>query len=263
MIEEGVEWVQQTRGWDEDKGETVLQRTKENAADYRYFPEPDIPPFHPANMAEHLSLPELPQARRARFHDEYGFSYADAKILTDDKNWADFTEHTMSEIVDWLYSLPDVKGESDDIKEGKKQKIARLTGGWLTSKLMGMLNERGILIQHISFSPENFAELIALIYTNRVNSTNAQKILTEMVQNQSDTDPTHIMEEKGYGQISDETALGSAVAEVIKSNPMQVEQYKQGKEAVLKFLIGMVMKATEGSADPHVVEKLLKEQLSS
>lgn len=262
MIEEGVEWVQQTRGWDEDKGETVLQRTKENAADYRYFPEPDIPPFHPAQMGEHLQVPELPQARRARFHDEYGFSYADSKILTDDKAWADFTENTMSEIVDWLYSLPDVKGESDEIKEGKKQKIARLTGGWLTSKLMGMLNERNIEIQDIPFSSENFAELIALIYANRVNSTNAQKILVEMIESKTNMDPTHIMEERGYGQISDEGALAGIVEDVIKTNPTQVEQYKQGKEAVLKFLIGMVMKATEGSADPQVVEKVLKEKLN-
>lgn len=262
MIETDESWIQQTRGWDEDKQETVLQRTKENAADYRYFPEPDIPPFHPAKLAENLSIPELPQKRRARFHDEYGFSYADSKILTDDRAWANFTEHTMSELVDWLYSLPDVKGDSDDIKEGKKQKIARLAGGWLTSKLMGMLKDQKKTITDVSFSAENFAELISLVYTARVNSTNAQKILLEMVTSDKNLDPSHIMEEKGYGQISDEGKLGEIVSETIASYPKQVEEFKAGKEPVLKFLVGMVMKATEGSADPQVVEKLLREQLT-
>src|SRR3989338_3306001 len=97
MLEQGETWLQQTRGWDENKHETVLQRTKENAADYRYFPEPDIPPFHPLTVAGDVSLPELPQARRIRFHEEYGFSYADAKLLTDDKAWSEFAEAVMSE----------------------------------------------------------------------------------------------------------------------------------------------------------------------
>lgn len=263
MIEKGETWVQQTRGWDEDKEQTVLQRVKENAADYRYFPEPDIPPFHPLKLAEYTNIPELPQQKRARFHDEYGFSYADSKILTDDKAWACFTEEVMSELVDWLYSLPELKDEtSDEVKEGKKQKIARLAGGWLTSKLMGMLKERNKTIPDVKFTPENFAELIALVYTNRVNSTNAQKILTEMIEGDTDTDPTHIMEEKGYGQIRDEGKIEEVVKEVIRNYPKQVEQFVSGKETVMQFLIGMVMKATEGSADPTVAETLLKKNLT-
>lgn len=262
MLDKGETWVQQTRGWNEDKGETVLQRTKENAADYRYFPEPDIPPFHPLEIAKDVSLPELPQQKRTRFHDEHGFSYADSKILTDDKTWADFTEEVMSEVVDWLYSLPENKQESDEVKESKKQKIARLAGGWLTSKLMGMLKDKNVNISDVKFSPENFAELIALICTNRVNSTNAQKILIEMIESPVDLDPTHIMEDKGYGQISDAGALESIVAKVIEDNPKQVEQFKAGKEAVMQFLVGMVMKATEGSADPEVAKSILKKQLS-
>lgn len=258
MIEDGQTWVQQTRGWDEDKGETVLQRTKENAQDYRYFPEPDIPPFEPMVIAGDLSLPELPLKKRARFHSEYGFSYSDAKILTDDTRWANFTESVMSEVIDWLYSLPEVKGDSDEIKEEKRSKIAKLTGGWLTSKLMGKVEE----FSDIKFSAENFAELISLVYTDRVNSTNAQKILDEMLSKETDIDPSHIMEEKGYGQISDEGALGEVVDQVIDQFPDQVAQYKAGKEPLLKFLLGMVMRASEGAADPQVVEKMLKEKLS-
>ena len=205
----------------------------------------------------------MPQQKRARFHDEYGFSYADSKILTDDKAWADFTEQVMSELIDWLYSMPELKDEtSDEIKEGKKQKIARLAGGWLTSKLMGMLNDRSVKIDAVSFSAENFAELIALVYANRINSTNAQKILIEMIERDTNTDPTHIMEEKGYGQISDETQLDAIVVEVIRNYPKQVEQFVSGKETVIQFLIGMVMKATEGSADPAVAESILKKHLT-
>jgi len=262
MIESNESWVQQTRGWNEDKGETVLQRVKENAADYRYFPEPDIPPFDPSQFVKSISLPELPIAKRVRFHDEYGFSYADSKILTDNREWADFTEQTMSELVDWLYSSEEVTGDSDEIKEGKKQKIARLAGGWLTSKLMGMLNERGTDISEVAFTAENFAELMSLVYTNKVNSTNAQKILLEMIEADTDKDPTHIMEERGYGQISDTGALQKMVDEVIALYPKQVEEFKSGKEPVLKFLVGMVMKASEGSADPKVAEELLRNSLS-
>lgn len=261
MIEDDEQWIQQTRGWDAVNEVTVMQREKENADDYRYFPDPDIPPFHPAEIAGHVSLPELPLYKRDRFHEEYGLSYADAKLLTDDKHWAGFTENVMSEVVAWLDALPEVSGEPDEIKEDKKQKIARLTGGWLTSKLMGAMTERAIDIRILKISPENFAELIALIYTNKVNSTNAQKILGLMLDAGTDKDPTHIMEEQGLGQVSDEGKLGDMVDDVIKSHPQQVEEFKSGKEPILKFLIGMVMRACEGSADPEVVERLLREKL--
>jgi len=261
MLEKGEVWTQQTRGWNDAKGETVMQRKKETSADYRYFPDPDIPPFHPNKIAGDLKLPELPQAKRERFHEEYGFSYADAKLLSDNKDWANFTESVMSELVDWLYNLPEISGDSDDIKEQKKNKIARLAGGWMTNKLLGYIKEKNIRISDIKVTPENFAELMALVYAERVNSTNALKILVEMIESKTDRDPTHIMEEKGYGQIKDEGALLSVIDEVIINNPAQVEQYKSGKETVIKFLVGMVMKATEGSANPQIAEKLLVEKL--
>lgn len=261
LLKNGERWPQQTRGWNEDKAETVMQRIKETAADYRYFPEPDIPPFHPAEIAGHISLPELPITKRTRFHEEYGFSYADAQLLTDNLDWASFAENTMSEVVNWLYELPDVKGDSDKIREEKKAQVAQLAGGWITSKLMGQMKERSIDIRRLQISPENFAELLALIYTKRINSTNAQKLLSDMLDAGTNIDPTHIMEEKGYGQVSDERAIGKMVDNVIESHPTQVEQFKAGKDPLIKFLIGMVMKASEGSADPAVVEKLLREKL--
>lgn len=261
MLEDNESWKQQTRGWDDTKNETVLQREKETAADYRYFPEPDIPPFEPLVIAKETVLPELPQAKRNRFHSEFGLSYADADLLTTDNNWADYTENVYTELIEWLHSMPENKKTTDEILEGKRQQLGKLMGGWIASKLMGAMTERKIDIKILKLKAENFAELLALVYTQKVNSTNAQKILEEMLDNNTDTDPTHIMEEKGYGQISDEGALGRIVDEVIKNNPKQVEQYKAGKEPLLQFLKGMVMKATEGSADPLVAEKLLKEKL--
>ncbi len=251
LLEKGESWPQETRGWNEEKEETYPQRIKESAKDYRYFPEPDIPPFSPLILAGDIHLPELPMQKRVRFHEEYGFSYADVRLLTENKHWSDFAEKVMSELQEWLSVL----------SEENKNKIVRLAGGWMTTKLMGILNEKNILIENLSLSPENFAEFIALVYTGKVNSTSAQKLLLDMVDSEVDMDPTHIMNEKGYGQISDEASLIFVVEEVIQKNPTQVEQFKNGKDPVIQFLIGMCMKATQGGADPAVLEKLLREKL--
>ena len=263
MLERGEVWSQQTRGWDETKGETVLQREKENAADYRYFPEPDIPPFHPRAFMADITLPELPLAMRERFHREYGFSYADTRLLTQDTTWSSFTEAVMSELTEWLRTYPDARDTDEDARQAHRTNHAKLVGGWLTSKLMGLLIEDKKTLVDISFTAENFAELITLLHTDKVNSTNAQKILLEMVKSDTDIDPTHLMEEKGYGQITDQAVLEQVVIEVIASYPTQVEQFRSGKEAVIRFLIGMGMKATEGSADPSAIEALLRKHLSA
>ena len=264
MIEKGEEWPQQTRGWDENNNQTVLQRIKENAADYRYFPEPDIPPFHPNRLTKNYTMPELPQARRARFHNEYGLSYSDAKILTTDKDWADFTDATMSELYEWLHSLPEnTKIEEQQIIEGNKNRLAKLCGSWITSKLMGIMSEKSVHIKVLKISPENFAELIILIYSKKLSPTNALQVLSEMIDSNVNMDPTHIMEDKGYGQVSDINQLEKIIDELITSNPNQVTQFINGKDTIIKFLIGMVMKATEGSADPNITEELLRKKLSN
>lgn len=260
MIERGESWKQQTRGWDDAKGETYMQREKETSADYRYFPEPDIPPFEPEKITGKINLPELPSARRTRFHEEYGFSYADAYLLTSDENLSDFAEQVMSELMEWLECLPESKKMSEDLTIQKQKELAKLAGGWITSKLMGAMSDRKIDIRILKLKPENFAELVALIYTGRVNSTNAQKILGEMLDSGTDMDPTHIMEDKGYGQVSDEGKIGAMVEEILKSYPDQVAEFRAGKEPIIKFLLGMVMKASEGSADPVVAEKLLRDK---
>ncbi len=260
LLEQGKSWPQETRGWDDPSSSTVSQRIKENSADYRYFPEPDIPPFEPLILTEHLALPELPMAKRNRFHEEYGFSYADADWLTTDQTWAAYAEEVMSELVEWLHSLEN-ESTAAETRIQKSHELAKLAGGWLTSKLVGILAEKKRVIKDLHLSPENFAELIALIYTQKVNSTNAQKILLAMVESDVDMDPTHIMEDKGYGQIKDEGKLAEVVNQTIVNYPSQVAQFKAGKEPIIKFLLGMVMKATEGSADPQVAEKMLREKM--
>ncbi len=257
-LQKGETQLPETRGWDDEKGESYVQRVKETSADYRYFPEPDIPVFEPLKLCPDVVLPELPNARRQRFFDEYGFSYADADLLTQNKYWSGYAENVMTELQEWIDSLPETKSE-DSIY--KKKELAKLAGGWLTTKLTGAMAERKIDIRILKLSAENFAELITLIYAKRVNSTNAQKILNEMLDSNTDIDPTHIMEEKGYGQVSDENKLEEIILEVIKNYPAQVEQFKSGKDPIIKFLLGMVMKATEGSADPIIAEKILRERL--
>ena len=219
-------------------------------------------------MAGEVRLPELPLAKRLRFHEEDGFSYADAYLLTADKHWAEFTEQVISELHEWLHSLPETSAcNLSQAKEKNpvckpQQELVRLAGGWLTSKLMGAMKEREIDIDVLKIKPENLAELIALIYAGRVNSTNANKILVEMLESGVDLDPTHVMEEKGYGQISDVGKIGEFVDSVMRDNPGQVAAFKAGKEPLIKFLVGMVMKATEGSADPVVAEKILRDKMA-
>lgn len=268
LIEKGEGWRQETRGWDEATQSTVHQRYKETSADYRYFPEPDIPPFQPFIIATELQLPELPIAKRTRFHSEYGFSLADAMLLTADTAWGNYAENVMSELHEWLHSLPETKTcelKDSDVERSSLckpvQELSRLAGGWLTTRLFGALKERGLSIADIKIKPENFAELVALIYAGRVNSTNAQKILAEMLDSGVNVDPTHIMEDKGYGQIKDAGALAKIVDDIITGYPQQVAAFKAGKEPLIKFLIGMAMKASEGSADPVMVEKILRERI--
>ncbi len=261
LLEKNEAWSQQTRGWNENKQETILQRLKENAADYRYFPEPDIPPFEPLKLAGQIKLPELPNQKRQRFQEEYGFAFNDAQILTSDEQLANFTEQVMSELNDWLNNQSDFIKQTQNKQKQQQWQLAKLAGNWIINKLGAILKENKQSIKDIKFNPENFAELIILIYTKQVNSTNAQKILNIMFNSQTNLDPSHVLEEQGLGQISNESALEKIIEKIITDYQQQVEEYKKGKEPILKFLIGMVMRATEGGANPQIVEKMLKDKL--
>lgn len=250
---------QSTRGWNEKKGTTEEQRTKEEAHDYRYFPEPDLPPFELEKFKEKSILPELPMAKRQRFIKEYDFSPSDSWTLTDDIYLADYTEQVVSELRAWLSSLPETEGTEEEIWEKNKNKMGKLVSGWLLSKLGGLMADNKISVRTLKITPENFAEFLSLIYTNRLGSSAAMAVLTEMLL--SGADPTHVMEDKKLGQMSDEKEIDKIVEKVIEYNPKQAAEYKNGKIQILQFLVGIVMKETEGRANPKIVADLLKEKL--
>jgi aspartyl-tRNA(Asn)/glutamyl-tRNA(Gln) amidotransferase subunit B len=254
--------IQSTRGWNETEAVTEEQRVKEEEQDYRYFPEPDIPPMDLGEMIARskADLPELPNAKRARFSQEYGFSHEAIKFLISDPLWADYSENVVSELKSWLASLPDVEGTADEIYDENKKKLAKLVGGWLSSKLQGVMADKDINIKDLKIDPENFAEFISLIYTNTISSTAAQTILALMVD--TGRDPSHIMEDEQLGQMSDVKDLEDIVADAVKNNPEQAQGYRAGKINLIQFFVGVVMKSTEGKADPNVVKVLLEKYLN-
>lgn len=251
----------ETRGWDEPTGTTVSQRVKEEMHDYRYFPEPDIPPFSAKKMSKDIVLPELPQQKMERFIKEYCFSTGDAKMLAYDEAWGDFAENTMSELLEWVESSDkNIEIKLEQNKEESCKMLGVLAGNWMTNKLQEALSVRKIDIKIAKVTPENFAELMSLFFLKKINSSNAQKILNEMVE--TGGDPTHIMEDKGLGLVADKTIIIFAIKNVISNNPTQVAEYKKGKEALLPFFVGKVMKETEGNVDPVLTREMLKEELN-
>ena len=254
--EEGEKLVQETRGWNNDKGSTFSQRVKETSADYRYFPEPDIPPL--AISQEWINkikakMGELPVQKIKRFKEEYLFSDYESGILAGDKDLAKYTEEVVSELHAWIES-------TGDDWERQKQKLAKASANWLINELFKHLKADNIIIKNIKISAENFAEFIALVYQEKINSSAAQTILAQMYKKGGD--PSQIMDELGLKQLDDKEALGKAVAEVIFKNQKQVEQFKNGKTNVLQFLVGQVMAATKGKANPKIIIELLKSVLS-
>ena len=266
--ENKVPQTQSTRGWNEDKGITEAQRTKEEASDYRYFPEPDLPPlvFTPGVTdgfdvkAIKDSLIELPQPRRRRFIEEFDLSAESAKILTDDKNLADFFEQAISELRGWLIALGEIEGTEEEIWQKGKAKMAKLTANWLANKLLALIYKDGKDIDEtVNITPENFAEFITLVYQNKINSTVAQKLLEKMYQ--TGKDPSVIMDEEDLGKGTAGTELEKIIEQVIAENPKQVEQYKAGKQTIIQYFIGQIMKETKGQADPQALKDTLIKKL--
>lgn len=247
-----------TVGWDDIAGKTVIQRWKEEAHDYRYFPEPDLPPLTWTEaQIERLrsTLPELPATKRARFIEQYAIPTADAALIVSDKHQADFFEHATSELDEWLASL------EPDHAESSRSKAYTTLSSWLVNKLAAVLSDKKVPLSSILLTPENFGQLIALIMKNKVNSTAAYRILEIM----TDTggDPIQIMQEQNLEQVSDEDTLQVACLQVINANPDAVENYRGGKLNVLMFLVGSVMKQMKGRAEPEIVRSLLERMIQS
>jgi len=252
LLESGQKIIQETRGWDENKQRTFSQRIKEEADDYRYFPEPDLPPLtNLSAISQRLSieLPELPQAKRQRFIEEYKLPQSDINTLVANKGLADYFEQVVSELETWLK----IKSISD------KQPLIKLTANYFLTELQKLLLVNKAKIENCQISPENFAEFITLIQQKEISSSAAQTVLQEMFQ--TGIDPSHVVEDKKLRQISDEAELSKIVDQIIKKNPKPVKDYQAGKENALQFLIGKVMADSQGQANPQVVGEILKEKI--
>jgi len=255
-IETGEKLVQETRGWNEGQGQTISQRVKETSADYRYFPDPDLPPINIDDKwikKIKSQLVELPNEKKERFKKQYDLSEEDAEILVSTKDLAEYTEQVITELRAWIDS-------TGDDWERQKKKLAKATSNWLISELFKHLNLDGKNIDDIKITPENFAELITLVYQDKINSSAAQKILEVMYEKGGD--PTNIMQDLGLEQIDNEEELENTIKEIIEKNPKQIEEYKAGKENVLQFLVGLTMSATKGKANPKKAGEILKKLLA-
>lgn len=252
-LEKGEKIAQETRGWDDVKQCTVSQRAKESAHDYRYFPEPDIPPltFTDADAEElRRTLPELPDAKRARFAAEYGISQENATVLTEDKTLADYFENIVSELSE--------KKQSDELGSDVAR-CTTLAANYLVSELQKHLVKEKKDIRDTKVTAENFAELVGMIADEKINSSAAQKILEIM--HHEGGDPSIIVAERDLGQISDAAELARAIDAILAAHEKSVADYKSGKQNAIKFLMGQVMSATKGKANPKIVADILKGKL--
>ncbi|OGM00838.1 glutaminyl-tRNA synthase (glutamine-hydrolyzing) subunit B [Candidatus Uhrbacteria bacterium RIFOXYC2_FULL_47_19] len=245
-----------TRGWDDTRGVTVEQRTKEDSSDYRYFPEPDLPPMDLTEMRDRLSrmVPELPEARRRRFIEQYGLARSDARTFCDQPDLANYAEQVFSELEVWAKSVQTAGGQ-----ELTPERAAKLVSGWVLTKLNGVLSTHKLDLETMKVDPENMAELLTMVHNNQVTGTNALLILEEMVL--TGIDPSQVMKEKNLGQMDDIDALREAAQQAIANNPKAVEDWRGGKTTAVQFLVGQVMKITRGKAPPEEARRILEEEL--
>lgn len=239
LLTAGEAVIQETRRWDDAAGTSHPMRSKEDAKDYRYFPEPDLLPLHISEAwlaGVRARQPELPEKKRERYVREYGIPRYDAGILTVDRHLAQLFEQTC------------------DIC-GKPKKVSN----WLMGETMRLLREQGMEPEELRISPEHLASLVTLTDDGTINSTVAKEVFAQMFA--SDIDPKRYVEEHGLQTVQDEDALCAAVARVIAENPQSVTDYRNGKERALGFLVGQTMKAMKGKADPARVNGLLRERL--
>ncbi|MBW7996870.1 MAG: Asp-tRNA(Asn)/Glu-tRNA(Gln) amidotransferase subunit GatB [Candidatus Glassbacteria bacterium] len=242
VLESGGRIVQETLLWDADRQNVRSMRSKEEATDYRYFPDPDLLPLViEQEWIDQLrdSLPELPGQREKRFGEQYGLPAYDAEVLTAQKEVADYFERTV------------------ELSPGTEPKKV---GNWIMAEVMAVMAERNIGIDEVGVAPQALAGMFALVEKGTISGKIAKQVFEEMVSSGKSAD--EIVEAGGLVQISDEGELRSIVDKVIADNQLQVEQYKSGKDKVFGFFVGRVMKATRGKANPQVVNELLKEELS-
>ena len=240
VIEAGGTISQESLRWDDVSGKTFSMRNKEDAQDYRYFPEPDLAAIRLSE--EYIqniknNLPELPESRKARYMSEYGLSEKDARLITASKYLSNLFE-----------GAKEVCGN------------AKLSANWVLSDVSRILNEKEIEPDQIPFTAEQLGKMIKLIENGTISSAIAKKVLTELFENPAN--PEEIIKEKGWIQISDESAIKEVVMQVLEANPQSIEDYKAGKDRALGFLVGQAMKVTKGKANPQMLNKMFLEEIN-
>lgn len=241
VLSEGGTVQQETRLWNIELGQTAVMRSKEEAHDYRYFPDPDLLPLSIADdwIAElRETLQELPQAREQRFRQDYGLPAYDAGVLTSSPDLADYFEACVKQ-------FPEPK----------------IISNFMMGELLRELNQSGISIESCPLSPERFVELLQLVHNGTISLKVAKEIFPEVYAGEKTA--SQLVKEKGLQQVSDDGTLQHLIQDVLEKHPKQVEQYRGGKEAVLGFLVGQIMKASKGKANPQKVHELLRQALSS
>ena len=241
ILDANGEVVQETRGWHDTRRVTFSQRIKEEADDYRYFAEPDLPPLEIDQAwikAVRSSLPELPDAKVARYKREYGLSAYDAQVIAEDR-----------QVAAWYDSAVNAGGEP------------KRTANWVINELFRLMNEHNQEIKEIKVLPQGLVELSSLVEKQTINNNTAKEVLAEMFT--TGQSAGEIVQARGLSQISDEEALAAVVAQVLEANEDQVAAYLDGKEQLRGWFVGQVMKATRGKANPALVNKLLSQQLTA
>ena len=239
ILEEGGTIEQETLRWDDVSGKTFSMRDKEDAQDYRYFPDPDLVAIRLSDeyiQAMKESLPELPESRKQRYIEEYGLSQKDSNLLTASKYLSDLFE-----------------------KAEAICKSPKAVANWLLSDVSRILNEKELEPDAIPFTAEQLAKMIQLIEKGTISSAIGKKVITELFE--SPKDPEEIIKEKGWIQISDEGAIREVVKKVLEANPQSIADYKAGKDRALGFLVGQAMKETKGKANPQMLNKMFLEEL--
>lgn len=241
LCEKGERIVQETRLWDEAEGTTHPMRSKEEAHDYRYFPEPDLVPLViDRSWVEEIerTLPELPEARRRRYVNRYGLSVDDAVVLSESKEMSDFFDRVLD------LGAP-----------------AKAAANWLIGPAIAFLRDHKLELTDAGLTPESLADLVRSVADGTIGSTTAKELLAHLMVNGGNV--YSLIREKGLAQVSDEASLRNIVAQVLKDNPSQLEDYRKGKVKVRQFFFGNAMKATSGKANPQVLNQLLDEMLNN
>jgi aspartyl-tRNA(Asn)/glutamyl-tRNA(Gln) amidotransferase subunit B len=236
IYEEGGSVVQETLGWDDAREITTSQRSKEEAHDYRYFPEPDLPPLQLSNAwieSIRTQLPELPEAKTVRFISDFGLTLSEARLLTSERTLADYFESVVT----------------------NSKSPAKTIHSWIAGEFMRYLNDSSLSIDDVTLAPETLAKLIDMVTDKTIGASAGKTVLTELFKNGGD--PAQIVKEKNLLQLTDVNAIQELVTKILNDNPKEVDEYNAGKETLFQWFMGQVARATKGKADPNVAKELM------